>query len=105
MPSKPPLGSTVTFATTAGSNRDPCVCQGGFVALPPVARRRNFVGFDDEADAAVAKRDQVLDEPPRTPHAVTEDDIGFDSGNGAIDQHERDTELAESPQVRLSTDR
>ncbi len=40
---------------------DPCVRQGGFVASATVARSRNFVGFGDEADAAVTKRDQVLD--------------------------------------------
>ena len=41
----------------------------------------------------------MLDESPRAAHAVAEDDIGVDSGNGAVDQHERDAELAEPPQV------
>ena len=80
-------------------DRDPGGGQGGLVASPPVACGRHLVGLDDEADAAMAERDQVLDELSRAAEAVAEDDVGLDAGNGAVDQHERDAELREPPQV------
>ncbi len=57
--------------------RDPGGGQGGLVASPPVACGRHLVGFDDEADAAMAERDQVLDELLRAAEAVAEDDVGL----------------------------
>ena len=86
-------------------DRDPGGGQGGLVASPPVARGRDLVGLDDEADAAMAERDQVLDELPRAAEAVAEDDVGLDAGNGAVDQHERHSELREPAQVALSSGR
>ena len=79
--------------------------QRGLVAPPTVARGRDVVGLDDEADAAVAERDQVLDELPRAARAVAEDGVGVDAGDGAVDQHERDAEPGEPPQVLLASGR
>ena len=49
----------------------------------------------------MAERDQVLDELARAAEAVAEHDVGLDAGNRAVDQHERDSELREPPQVAL----
>ena len=86
-------------------DRDPGGGQGGLVASPPVACGRHLVGLDDEADAAMAERDQVLDELSRPAEAVAEDDVGLDAGNRAVDQHEGDSELREPAEVASSTGR
>ena len=73
----------------------------GLVAPPAVASSRDLVRLHDEADPAVAKRDQVLHELVRATHAVAEDGVDVDPGHRPADQDERDTELGEPKQVAL----
>ena len=69
-------------------------------ARPRSPRRRSRAvetssDLDDDADAAMAERDQMLDELTRAAEAVAEDDVATRCRRRAVDQHERHTELRE----------
>jgi hypothetical protein len=67
--------------------------------LTGLARRRDGVRFDDEADAPVAERDQMLDQAPSPTGAVAQDDVALHAGDGSVDQDERHAELRQAAQV------
>ena len=105
MPSKPPGGSTVECTIEARVERKAGRRQRRQVPLPPVAGSRDVVRFRDEPDPPVAVRNQMLDEPASTAQAVADDDVGFDSGDGAIDQDEWHAEPREPLEVHPSSGR
>ena len=92
----PPTRSTEVSNTSCGSKRDPGRRQGLFIPTPPITRGRDGQCFRDDGNPAVAKGDEMLDEPPRAADAVALDHIAVDAKHRAVDEHEWDPVVFEA---------
>ena len=65
-----------------------------------VTRCRDLVALGDHRDPAVTELDQVLDEQARAADAVALDEVGLETGDRAVDEHERHVVSHRQSQVR-----